>query len=84
MDLISCIITTYKRPISILKRAIDSIVSQTYKNIELILVNDGSIDSTADIIKSYETKFYKKGISLIYIYQEKDLKFLLFPFICWL
>lgn len=40
MDLISCVITTYKRPLYTLKRAIDSIVNQTYKNIELIIVND--------------------------------------------
>lgn len=38
--LITAIITTYKRKPEIVKRAIDSIVSQTYENIEIILVND--------------------------------------------
>lgn len=39
-NLISVIVTTYKRPVKLLKRAIDSAVAQTYKNIEIILVND--------------------------------------------
>ncbi|MGN0620893.1 MAG: glycosyltransferase [Porcipelethomonas sp.] len=38
--MISCIITTYKREVPILKRAVDSIVNQTYKDIEIIVVND--------------------------------------------
>ena len=38
--MISCIITTYKREISVLKRAVDSIERQTYKDIEIIIVND--------------------------------------------
>jgi glycosyltransferase involved in cell wall biosynthesis len=33
-----------------IKEAIDSIINQTYKNIELIIIDDCSTDQTADII----------------------------------
>ncbi len=39
-ELVSAIITTYKREPKIVERAIRSIINQTYKNIEIILVND--------------------------------------------
>jgi len=38
--LISAIITTYKRPVSVLNRAIRSVLNQTYSDIELIVIND--------------------------------------------
>ena len=34
-----------------IEKAIESIFNQTYKNIELVCVDDGSIDNTAEIIK---------------------------------
>jgi glycosyltransferase involved in cell wall biosynthesis len=42
-----------------LKQSIDSCLNQTYKNIELIIVNDGSKDRTEKIIKSYRDKRIK-------------------------
>ena len=39
-DLVSAIITTHKRTPTVLKRAIESVLSQTYSHIEVIIVDD--------------------------------------------
>jgi glycosyltransferase involved in cell wall biosynthesis len=38
---------------------LDSLVKQTYKNIEIIVVDDGSTDDSLKIIKDYEKKYPK-------------------------
>ena len=37
----------------ILPNAIDSIISQTYKNWEMIIVDDGSLDNTQEVLRQY-------------------------------
>jgi glycosyltransferase involved in cell wall biosynthesis len=58
---ISVIIPTYNRG-DVLDRAIKSVLSQTYKNYELIVVDDGSTDNTSRILSKFTDKirFYSK------------------------
>jgi glycosyltransferase involved in cell wall biosynthesis len=52
-SLISVIIPVYNRAWCI-GQALDSVLGQTYKNFELIVVDDGSDDETGQILKNYK------------------------------
>jgi len=49
---ISVIMNTYNRE-NMIKQAIESVIANTEKDWELLINNDGSTDSTADILKKY-------------------------------
>ncbi len=55
MDLISIIVPVYKVEKHI-HRCVDSVINQTYKNIEIILVDDGSPDNCGKICDEYAAK----------------------------
>lgn len=54
-DLISIIVPVYNVE-SYLEQCIDSILAQTYKDLEIILVDDGSTDQSGDICDRYAEK----------------------------
>lgn len=52
--LVSIIVPIYNAEI-FLERCINSILKQSYKNFELILVDDGSTDSTLSICQNFQS-----------------------------
>jgi glycosyltransferase involved in cell wall biosynthesis len=62
--LVSAIIPTYNR-MEAVRRAIESVLAQTYAEIEIIVVDDGSMDETRDVAASY-------GHSIKYLYQRNQ------------
>ena len=83
--LVSIIIPVYNGE-KYMREAIDSALNQTYKNIEVIVVNDGSKDNTDEIALSYGDKirYFKKengGVSTALNLGIKEMKG---EYFCWL
>ncbi|PNW26875.1 glycosyltransferase family 2 protein [Formosa algae] len=53
--LVSVLMTVYNRE-EFISQAIDSVIKSTYQNWELILVDDGSTDSSLNIIRNFEAQ----------------------------
>ena len=51
-NLVTVIIPTYNNSLFVID-SIESVLNQTYKNFEIIVVDDGSTDNTEDILKDY-------------------------------
>jgi glycosyltransferase involved in cell wall biosynthesis len=54
--LITVIVPVYNTA-QYLAKCVDSILAQTWTNLEVFLVDDGSTDDSADIVKSYQQKY---------------------------
>lgn len=68
--MISCIITTYKREPSVLSRAIKSIINQTYKDIEIIVINDAPEEK--QLCKEIRIMLEKFNANIRYIEHDKN------------
>lgn len=53
--IVSVVIPTYNRA-GLIRHALDSVLNQTYQNIEIIVVDDGSTDNSYEILKTYGNK----------------------------
>nr|WP_317365530.1 glycosyltransferase [uncultured Blautia sp.] len=67
-DMVSVITPVYNAG-RYLERMLDSVLSQTYKNIEIVLVDDCSSDNSESIIKKYQ----ENNDKIIYFKQPKNL-----------
>ncbi len=56
--MISVIIPAYNQAANI-GACLDSLLTQTYQDFEVIIVNDGSTDNTLGVLQKYETRFSK-------------------------
>ena len=50
--LVSIVVPVYNAK-DYLEACLDSVINQSYKNLEIILIDDGSSDSSSDILDSY-------------------------------
>ena len=57
--LISILLPTFNRSKILRERAVKSVLSQSYKNYELIIIDDGSTDDTRKVIKKIKDKRIK-------------------------
>ena len=59
--LVTIVIPSYNHA-DFIERAIESVFNQTYKNIEVILIDDGSTDSTKTRVEKLQKKFSFQAI----------------------
>ena len=65
--LVTIITPTFNRA-SFLSMAIDSVLSQTFPDFELIIIDDGSTDNSCEVIDAYQ----QKDDRIVYIYQQNQ------------
>ena len=73
--LVSIITVSYNSEKTI-RDTIESVLNQTYQDIEYIIVDGMSSDHTMDIVKEYIEKFKQKGIDYTYLKRIREFMML--------
>lgn len=68
MELVSVIMPAYNAG-RYIAESVESVLRQSYSNLELVIVNDGSTDNTSAVITEYQNRYLDK---IVYINKEKN------------
>lgn len=66
------IITPCYNTAHLVYRLLDSVLEQTYPNIEMFLIDDGSSDNLKEIFERYKPRFIQRGYTLKYVRQDNS------------
>ena len=66
------IITPCYNTATLVHRLLDSVLAQDYPKLEMITVDDGSTDNTAEVLESYRTRFESRNIPFTILKQENS------------
>ena len=56
MPVVSFLMSNYKTPPAYLRRALDSMLAQTFTDFEAVVINDGVKDESYDVLREYAAK----------------------------
>lgn len=69
MPKVSVLMSNYNTRVDWLKKSIDSALNQTYKDFEIVIVDDGSTDESLDLLLEYE----KNDSRIVLVKNEKNI-----------
>jgi glycosyltransferase involved in cell wall biosynthesis len=69
--LVSAVIPTYNRTQQTFA-AVESVLAQTYPNVEVIVVDDGSVDGSADVVEQFVKQKVSAGHKVIFVRQRNQ------------
>lgn len=70
-NLVTVIVPAYNHA-HFIAETIESIIAQTYENIELIILNDGSSDNTTEVVELFIEKCKKRFVRFQYVDKENE------------